>query len=94
MQTTSGNHSVFKKSLLVIAYIAVIVIWSTTPITVKWSGEGVSYLFGISLRMGIGASLALVITLILYKKLPMNSAAFKAYAASALALLSVVEVLK
>lgn len=36
------------------AYLGVIIIWSTTPLAIKWSSEGVGYLFGVSLRMLIG----------------------------------------
>ena len=37
-----------------IAYICVIIIWSTTPLGISWSGEGVGYEFGVALRMAIG----------------------------------------
>lgn len=36
------------------AYMGVIFIWSTTPLAIKWSGEGVGFLFGLSSRMVIG----------------------------------------
>ena len=32
-----------KKVSVRIAYIAIIVIWSTTPLGIKWSNEGVGY---------------------------------------------------
>ncbi len=37
-----------------IAYIAVILIWSTTPLGIQWSGVDGSFAFGVALRMGIG----------------------------------------
>jgi drug/metabolite transporter (DMT)-like permease len=37
------------------AYIGVILLWSTTPLAIKWSGEGPGYLFGATGRMAIGA---------------------------------------
>ena len=40
------------------AYLGIILIWSTTPLAVKWSGEGPGYLFGVTARMVIGALLS------------------------------------
>ncbi|MGZ8928379.1 MAG: EamA family transporter, partial [Methylobacter sp.] len=37
-----------------LAYISVILLWSTTPLAIKWSGEGSGYLFGVTGRMVIG----------------------------------------
>jgi drug/metabolite transporter (DMT)-like permease len=36
------------------AYIGVILIWSTTPLAIKWSGEGPGWLFGVASRMSLG----------------------------------------
>jgi drug/metabolite transporter (DMT)-like permease len=68
------------------AYIAVVFIWSTTPLAIKWSGEEVGFLFGITGRMSIGVVLALVLTLIRFKSLPLTAKAFQVYSASALAI--------
>ena len=43
-----------------IAYITIIAIWSTTPLGIKWSGEGVGYEFGVAARMFIGLALLLL----------------------------------
>jgi len=86
MQAIETNQSKYHSLLIVAAYCVVIMIWSTTPIAVKWSGEGVSYLFGILVRMSIGSVLAIILVLIKYKKLPMNRSARKVYVASALAI--------
>jgi len=72
--------------LIVIAYSLVVVIWSTTPITIKWSSEGIGHLFGVFIRMAIGAMLSLLLVLVYYRKLPLHKAACKAYSASALGL--------
>jgi len=74
------------KWLIVIAYSLVVVIWSTTPITIKWSSEGVGHLFGVSLRMALGAIVSMLLVLVYYRKFPVNKIACKAYTASALAL--------
>ncbi|MBI2800335.1 MAG: DMT family transporter [Gammaproteobacteria bacterium] len=36
------------------AYLGVILIWSTTPLAIKWSGDGPGFLFGATSRMCIG----------------------------------------
>ncbi len=84
MQVKQRNS--YSKLMIALAYSAVVVIWSTTPITIKWSGEGTGYLFGIVMRMSIGALLATAMVFLLYRKLPMHSAARKAYLAAATAL--------
>jgi drug/metabolite transporter (DMT)-like permease len=40
---------------LSLAYVTVILLWSTTPLAIKWSGEGPGFLFGVTARMAIGA---------------------------------------
>ena len=37
-----------------LAYIGVIIIWSTTPLAIKWSGGDAGFLFGVTARMLIG----------------------------------------
>jgi drug/metabolite transporter (DMT)-like permease len=86
MHVSEGQSPGYHRLTIVAAFFAVILIWSTTPVTIKWSGEGVSYLLGIMLRMSIGTLLALTLVLIKYKKLPMNRDARKVYFASAVAI--------
>lgn len=67
-----------------LAYIGVISIWSTTPLAIKWSGEGPGFLFAVTGRMLIGA---LCITLLLCwrrRKLPWDRHAKQTYIAVAL----------
>lgn len=71
---------------LVIAYLLVIIIWSTTPLAIKWSGESVGFIFGVSARMLIGAALSMALALIYFKKLPLHGAAIKVYLAATLAI--------
>jgi len=40
------------------AYLGVIIIWSTAPLAIKWSGEDTGFLLGVSRRMLIGALLS------------------------------------
>ena len=37
-----------------LTYISVILLWATTPLAIKWSGEGPGFLFGVTARMTIG----------------------------------------
>ena len=52
------------------AYACVILIWSTTPLAIKWSGDGPGFLFGVSSRMVLGALCCLVLVRILRRPLP------------------------
>ncbi len=76
-----------KKTLfIIIAYLAMLLIWSTTPLAIKWSSQGVDFISGVSLRMFIGTLLALLLSLIWYKRIPMHKQARQVYQASALAI--------
>jgi len=70
--------------LILLAYLAIIIIWSTTPLAIKWSSEGVGFIAGIFMRMFIGTSLAAVLTLLWYKKIPLNKQSLHVYIASSL----------
>jgi drug/metabolite transporter (DMT)-like permease len=67
------------------AYLAVIVIWSTTPLAIKWSGEGAGFIVGVSARMLIGAVLCLLLIRLLRIELPWHKRARQAYLAGAMA---------
>lgn len=41
-----------------IAFLIVIAIWSTTPLTIQWSNQGVGFLFGVTSRMILGGFFA------------------------------------
>lgn len=65
------------------AFIGVIVIWSTTPLAIKWSGEGPGFLFAVSARMFIGTVLCLALMRALHVPLPWHRAARLTYVAAA-----------
>jgi drug/metabolite transporter (DMT)-like permease len=67
------------------AYLAIIVIWSTTPLAIKWSGEGTGFIVGVSVRMLIGAVLCLLLIRFLRMELPWHKQARQAYVAGAMA---------
>jgi len=71
---------------VIIAYLIVIIIWSTTPLAIKWSAVGVDFITGVSARMLIGTLLALTLCLLWQKKLPMDKNALTVYAISSTAI--------
>jgi drug/metabolite transporter (DMT)-like permease len=71
---------------VILAFIAVVFIWSTTPLAIKWSGEGVGFVSGITGRMLIGAVLAAGLTFMRFNKLSLSAKALHVYTAAALAI--------
>jgi len=65
-----------------VAYLAVILIWSTTPLAIKWSGEGPGFLFGVLGRMTLGMAVALAVLVILRRQLPWDRKAVQTYLAA------------
>jgi drug/metabolite transporter (DMT)-like permease len=68
------------------AYTIVVLIWSTTPLTIQWSSQGLSFLFGVASRMVIGVSLLLFLHLILRKKIRWDKSAMHMYLVGGVAL--------
>jgi len=66
------------------AYIGIIIIWTTTPLAIKWSGEGSGYLFGVTGRMLIGVILAVVLLSLMGKRLQWHKRARQTYVAGGL----------
>ncbi len=52
------------------AYLTVIIIWSTTPLGIQWSGNEVGFAFGVAARMVIGLIALLLISLVWRISLP------------------------
>lgn len=67
-----------------IAYLGVIIIWSTTPLAIQWSSEGAGFLFAVTSRMILGLGAAGVLLLLLRQSLPLHARAFKTYLAGGL----------
>ena len=61
------------------AYLGVILIWATTPLTVKWSGEGVGPFFGIAARVSLSVMLCALVYLILRQSMPWHRSARNTY---------------
>ena len=67
------------------AYLAVIVIWSTTPLAIKWSSEGPGFIAGVTGRMLIGTLICLALVKLLRVTMPWHRQAVYAYIAGSLA---------
>lgn len=66
------------------AYLAVVLIWSTTPLAVKWSSEGPGFLLGVLARMSLATLLCLALVVVLRMEFPWHRVARRAYYAGAL----------
>jgi len=64
------------------AYAGVIMIWSTTPLAVQWSSDGVGFVFGAGSRMVFGALLALGLAALLGFGMQWHRRAVQAYVAA------------
>ena len=64
------------------AYLGVILIWTTTPLAIKWSSEGIPFLFGLLGRMVIGAILCMLLMVLQRRKFPLHSKALYTYFAA------------
>ena len=67
-----------------LAYVLVIVIWSTTPLAIKWSAVDDGYAFAVLARMLIGAVLAVALTASWRVGLPLHARARRSYLAGGL----------
>lgn len=69
------------------AYIGVIIIWSTTPLAIKWSGGDSGFLFGVTARMLIGLLFSSVLIMLLSRRrLPWDQHARKVYLVAGIAI--------
>jgi drug/metabolite transporter (DMT)-like permease len=64
------------------AYLGVIIIWSTTPLAIKWSGEGPGFLFGVTARMVISVIVCLVLVSLMGVAMPWHRRARRTYLAA------------
>lgn len=71
---------------LLLAYIAVVMIWATTPLGIQWSGAEVGFLFGVTARMVLGALVAIPVLRLLGLRMVYTRRALLAYAAGSLAI--------
>ncbi len=70
------------------AYLGVILIWTTTPLAIQWSGQEVGFLFGVAGRMLLGAVAALAACRLLGLGMSWERRALWAYLAAGLGIFS------
>ena len=62
-----------------ISYLSVILIWSTTPLAIQWSGNDVGFQFGVAARMAIGLIALLILLHVMKIQLPWHKKARRIY---------------
>ena len=67
---------------VIVAYLGVILIWSTTPLAIQWSGGGADFIFPLLMRMVIGLVACLILVRALRISMPLTRAALHAYLAA------------
>jgi drug/metabolite transporter (DMT)-like permease len=68
---------------IALAYIFVVLLWATTPLAIKWSGEGPGFLFAVTSRMAIGMVCLLLVLTVLRRSLAWHRKAWLTYLAVA-----------
>ncbi|MBI3897970.1 MAG: DMT family transporter [Gammaproteobacteria bacterium] len=66
------------------AGFAILLIWSTAPLAVKWSSQGIGFLFGAFGRMSLAALCCLALMLVLRQQMPWHRQARRTYAAASI----------
>lgn len=61
------------------AYLAVVIIWSTTPLTIAWSGETLDPVMAAWLRMGIAAAVGWLAVRLMRIEFPWRGSALRSY---------------
>lgn len=69
-----------------ISYLSVILIWSTTPLAIQWSGNDVGFQFGVAARMSIGLIALLVLLKVMKIRFPWHKKARRIYLISGITL--------
>lgn len=64
------------------AFLLVILIWSTTPLAIKWSAQGAGFSFAVLSRMALGTLLCLILLALLRIRPPLHGRALHSYVAS------------
>lgn len=69
-----------------VAYLGIILIWSTTPLAIQWSTQGTGFAFAVFARMLIGVSVAALLVVVWRIGLPLHQRARRAYLVGGLGL--------
>ena len=68
---------------ITLAYVFIILLWATTPLAIKWSADGSSFIFGVASRMSMGLVCIFLMLLLMRQRLPWHSKAKQTYFAIA-----------
>ena len=68
------------------AFVSVILIWSTTPLAISWSAQGLGSSFAVFSRMALGVLLCIVLLAALRVRIPLHRKARLAYLVSGLSM--------
>lgn len=66
-----------------LAYISIVLLWATTPLAIKWSGEGPGFLFAVTGRIAIGTACILLMLGLSKQRLLWHRKALETYLAVA-----------
>lgn len=69
---------------VLLAYFMVVLIWATTPLTIQWSSDSLSFIAAVLLRMSVALAIGLVINAILRRNLFSQPNVWQVYAAGAI----------
>lgn len=69
---------------VLLAYLTVVLIWATTPLSIQWSSDSLSFIAAVLLRMSLALAIGLIINTALRRKLFSQPQAWQAYAAGAI----------
>jgi drug/metabolite transporter (DMT)-like permease len=69
-----------------IAYLGIVLIWSTTPLAVQWSTQGAGFAFAVFARMALGLALAALLIAVWRVGFPLHARARRSYLAGGLGL--------
>lgn len=69
---------------VLLAYFSVVLIWATTPLTIQWSSDSLSFIAAVLLRMSVALLIGLVINFALRRKLFAQPGVWQVYAAGAI----------
>jgi drug/metabolite transporter (DMT)-like permease len=69
---------------VLLAYFSVVLIWATTPLTIQWSSDSLSFIAAVLLRMSVALAVGLLVNLFLRRKLFVQANAWQVYAAGAI----------
>jgi drug/metabolite transporter (DMT)-like permease len=69
-----------------VAYLGIILIWSTTPLAIQWSTQGASFALAVFARMLIGVVVAALVIIVWRIRFPLHDRARRAYLVGGLGL--------